>query len=69
MAKNKTKCVSSGCHSGCNGSGVIYGLGVIGAAIYFVGQATTFWMGVLGILKAIIWPVFIVYGLLKQLGL
>jgi len=42
----------------CN---AFYGLGIIGAAIYFISQATTFWMGVLGFLKAIIWPVFFVW--------
>lgn len=41
-------------------SGAFYGLGMIGAAIFFIGQATTFWAGVLGFLKAIIWPVFFV---------
>lgn len=50
-------------------AGAIYGLGLIGAAIYFIGQATTFWMGVLGFLKALIWPAFLVYGLLKYLGI
>ncbi|KKS67487.1 MAG: hypothetical protein UV36_C0007G0009 [Parcubacteria group bacterium GW2011_GWC2_42_6] len=43
------------------GGNAIYGLGLIGAAIYFIGQATTFWMGVLGFLKALIWPVFLIY--------
>jgi hypothetical protein len=46
-----------------------YGLGFIGAAVYFIGQATTFWGGVLGFLKAIVWPAFVVWGLLKYLGL
>ena len=49
-------------------SGVIFGLGIIGAAIYFIGQASTFWMGVLGFLKALIWPVFMVYEAFKFLG-
>ena len=49
-------------------SGAIYGLGFIGAAIYFISGATTFWLGVLGFLKAIVWPVFLVYELLKYLG-
>ena len=48
-------------------SEAVYGLGFIGAAIYFIGQATTFWMGVLGFLKAIIWPVFLVFEALKVL--
>lgn len=48
-------------------NGAIYGLGVIGAAIYYISTATTFWIGVLGILKAIVWPAFLVYELLKYL--
>ncbi len=49
-------------------AGAVYGLGLIGAAIYFISQATTFWSGVLGFLKAIIWPLFMVYDLFKHLG-
>lgn len=44
---------------------VVYGMGFIGAAIYFISQATTFWLGVLGFLKALVWPVFLVYEALK----
>jgi hypothetical protein len=29
-------------------SGAVYGLGFIGAAIYFISHATGFWIGVLG---------------------
>ncbi len=42
-------------------AGAVYGLGFIGAAIYFISHATGFWVGVLGFLKAIVWPVFLVY--------
>lgn len=49
-------------------SGAVYGLGFIGAAIYYISVATTFGMGVLGFLKAIVWPVFLVYGVLDFLG-
>lgn len=42
-------------------NGALYGLGFIGAAIYYIQHATTFWMGVLGVLKAIVWPAFLVY--------
>jgi hypothetical protein len=34
---------------------------MIGAAIYFIQMAGSFWMGVLGFLKALVWPVFLVY--------
>ena len=47
----------------------VYGLGFIGAAIYYIMAATTFWGGVLGVLKAIIWPVLVVYELLAFLGM
>lgn len=48
---------------------MVYILGFIGAVIYFISQASTFWIGVLGFLKAIIWPVFVVYELLKYFHL
>jgi hypothetical protein len=48
--------------------GAVYGFGFIGAAVYFVTHATTFWMGVLGVLKAIIWPALLVYEAFKLLG-
>ncbi len=50
------------------GGEAVYGLGFIGAAIYYISVAATFWAGVLGFLKAIIWPIFLVYGALKFLG-
>lgn len=50
-------------------SGAVYGLGLIGAAIYFISHATGFWMGVLGFLKALVWPAFLVYEAMKSLGM
>lgn len=55
--------------NGAAPSGAVYGLGLIGAAVYFISHATSFWMGVLGFLKAIIWPVFLIYGAFKHLGM
>lgn len=54
----REKCGNKNYNSGA--SGAVYGLGLIGAAIYFIGTAGSFWAGVLGFLKAIIWPVFLV---------
>ncbi|MFA5358406.1 MAG: hypothetical protein WC310_01130 [Patescibacteria group bacterium] len=51
------------------GGGAAYGLGLIGAAIYYISTATSFWLGVLGFLKALVWPAFLVYGLLKFLAM
>ena len=44
--------------------GMVYVLGVLGAAVYYIQHATGFWNGVLGILKALVWPAFVVYSLL-----
>jgi len=49
-------------------SNAVYGLGLIGAAIYFISNAAGFWAGVLGFLKAIVWPAFMVYELFKYLA-
>lgn len=49
-------------------SGAVYGLGFIGAAIYFISHAAGFWIGVLGFLKALIWPAFLVYEAFKYFG-
>lgn len=48
-------------------SNAVYGLGLIGALIYFISTATSFWMGALGVLKAMVWPAYLVYELLKML--
>jgi hypothetical protein len=45
----------------------VYGLGLIGAAIYYISQATSFWMGFIGFLKALVWPAFLVYEALKAI--
>jgi hypothetical protein len=50
-------------------AGGAYGLGFIGAAVYFIGHAATFWAGVLGFLKALVWPAFVVYKLMEHLGM
>jgi len=62
LPKNQCNCSSQ------PSSGAVYGLGFIGAAIYYISTATTFWMGALGFLKALIWPLFLVYDLLKYIG-
>lgn len=53
--------------AGASGGG-LYCVGFIGAAVYYIGTAGTFWHGVLGFLKALAWPAFLVYELLKLLG-
>lgn len=65
MKKKENKCKVSKCSS----SNAVYGLGFIGAAIYYIVTATGFWNGFLGILKAIVWPAFLIFELMKYLGM
>ncbi|HXH17682.1 MAG TPA: hypothetical protein VNJ07_01260 [Chitinophagales bacterium] len=51
-----------------NSGNAVYFFGFIGAAIWYISQAATFWAGVLGFLKAAVWPAFLVYEALKQFG-
>jgi len=48
------------------GGGAVYGLGLVGALIYFLQSAVGFGGVILGILKAIVWPGYIVYKLLES---
>lgn len=52
-------------HKKCGGA---YFLGFIGALVYYISTATGFWVGVLGVLKAIVWPAFVVFEVLKFIG-
>lgn len=63
--KGKIMCTHVFAHS-CKGGG-IYGLGFIGAAVYYLSTATGFWNGVIGVLKALVWPAFLVFEVLKYL--
>ncbi len=47
--------------------GGLYGVASIGAAVYYIKQATTFWTGLLGIVKAIVWPGMLVYKVFELL--
>lgn len=38
-----------------------YFMGFIGAAVYFISTSSGFWAGAFGLLKAMVWPAFLVY--------
>ncbi len=52
---------------GHGASGGVYGLAFIGAAVYYIQHAETFWWGVWGFIKALLWPAFLIYKLLELL--
>jgi hypothetical protein len=60
--QQKTKVIRQG-----GASEAVYGLGLIGALVYYISHTTTFLLGVLGFLKAIVWPAMLVYEVLKYL--
>jgi hypothetical protein len=49
--------------------GFFFLLAYIGAAIYFVSESDgSFWGVILGLLQAIVWPVYVVYHALDLIG-
>tara|TARA_Y100000034_G_C6730107_1_gene323390 strand:+ start:328 stop:534 length:207 start_codon:yes stop_codon:yes gene_type:complete len=61
---SKCKCNSYGNCGGCG-----YFLGFIGAAVYYISTAETVGAGFIGFLKALVWPAFLVFEVLKFLGM
>jgi len=55
-------------HESICGGGV-YGLAFVGALVYFIQNADSFKMILIGIFKAIFWPAFLIYNLLVFLGM
>ncbi len=51
------------------GGGAIYGIGGIGALIYYLQNADSFGGVLLSILKAIVWPAFLIHKLFGFLGM
>jgi hypothetical protein len=47
--------------------GTIYGMGFLGAAVYLIQHAGTFWVGVLGFFKALFWPALLIYNYFEHL--
>ena len=49
------------------GAGAVYGLGLIGALVYYWQNADGFWLHLWAIVEALLWPAFVVYDLLGSL--
>ena len=50
-----------------NVSSSTYGLGLIGALVYYFQHAASFGDGAMGFLKALVWPAMLVYNLFEHL--
>ncbi len=46
------------------GADAVYGIGMIGAWVYYLKRATTNQERALGLAKGLVWPAFLVYALL-----
>jgi hypothetical protein len=53
---------------GAGGGNAVYGLGLVGALVYYIQHAHGFWPVVVGVLKALVWPAFVIYDLLTFLA-
>ncbi|RPI68527.1 MAG: hypothetical protein EHM43_04605 [Ignavibacteriae bacterium] len=49
--------------------GTSYFMAVVGVAIYYIQQAQGFWDGVLGIIKALVWPATVMYKVAQLIQL
>ena len=49
--------------------GGIYGMAFIGGAVYYIAHAVSFWGGVLGFFKALVWPAVLMYKILELLNM
>ena len=63
----KFKCYMKNKASGCGGA--IYGLGFIGALVYYISTATSVWDAIIGFFQAILWPAFLVFSAMHALGM
>ena len=54
-------------NNGGTGGGAVYGLGIFGAAFYFIPQAVGAEQFILAILKSLVWPALLVFEALKLL--
>lgn len=54
---------------GGSSTGAIYFLGFVGAVVYYIQNADTFGAGILGFLKALVWPAMLIYKALELLNM
>ena len=54
-------------NTGAAAGGGVYGLGVLGAWVFFWQQADALWQYVLAVAQGILWPAFMVYEVFSAL--
>lgn len=64
----KGDAMSSTSNTGAAGGGALYGLGILGAWVWFWQQAASFWEYILAVLEGLFWPAFMVYQVFAALN-
>ncbi len=64
--KKDVRCVNK-CTGGTGAGGAVYGLGLIGALVYYIQGSQTFMEGVTGFFKALVWPAFLIFRVFELL--
>ncbi|TAK89243.1 hypothetical protein EPO04_04085 [Patescibacteria group bacterium] len=62
MASNKYNAAANG------GGNAVYGLGLIGALVYYVQHSEGIWGFIVGVFQALVWPAFVIYDLIGFLA-
>lgn len=60
--------MSNNSNAGAAGGGAVYGVGMLGAWVWFWQQAEGFWGYVWAIVQGLLWPAFMVYDVFQQLS-
>jgi len=67
MTKKEVKVINK--YGGNQAGGMVYFMGLIGAAVYYIQGSQTFMEGLMGLLKAIVWPAFLIHKAFVVLGI
>ncbi|MFZ4648299.1 MAG: hypothetical protein ACOYMB_01540 [Patescibacteria group bacterium] len=69
--KHEAACCSKKKHHGSNNNlcGGVYFFAFIGAAVYFIQHSSGFWLGVLAVLKALVWPAILIHKIFTMIGM
>jgi len=54
-------------NNACAPSSAVYGLGFVGALVYYLQHAANFQEGLMGLFKALLWPALLIYKLVETL--
>ena len=69
MPKEDSKAKPCMSHASCKGGDAVYGLGLVGAVVYFFQTSPTLGEKLFGLLKALVWPALLVHKALELISM